>query len=464
MAGQISDRGERKKVEGLRLRHSGTICLLRGDLETASFAFDELLEKQRSEPETEQGQRVQSIHLYKRARVYAEKVRTWLPIILWHHCRPTPNCSDSQSHMLKDNGEPRREELIGWLTAGEHLLHAASQTLGRLRQGDRKWFPAVDFCIADIELLRARLASLEAEPSQIRSMLDRTEDLIRLVAARLPSSETAGAGGRPLDIETGLESIECQRQVAEGTSCSHSGFVSEIQKEFAGTKHKPEHQLWDSYEVNPYKLSRKDYERMYNLWKLSESLSPIGEHRTTILEIAARTYRQGASRLYGYGMSQSACGLHHIALACFAESSANLQELLEATVCLAGNDRRPIYEVLDRIAIESLLPTVDLGDHFFTIPTKVVCRLVGDHEMYGTVVATGGQPVKRPQPQPGDRNSLVTSARKLAISVTLWAKQVNWDELRGKARISQTMGEQHVLRSQRRVLELEAWLLTFVTY
>lgn len=460
---QIIDVGERRKIEGIRRRHFGTICLLRGDLEKAGRVFNELYSDPIMADEMERIDRVRTIILYKQARVHVEMARPWIPTILRNAAdghAPTVNVQ------FPSDVVPAREKVLGWLTEAEKLLNLARQTLGRLQQGDRKWFPAIDLCVADSQLLRARLSAEGYAQTKTKELLNHIRHIVNLVEARLPNSGAGAPEGRTLDIQILLESINWQDQIENGTAHTSSGFFTALQWEYdASLKMKAEHECWDIPDSNPYKQSRKDYERMYNLWRMAESShsSQTDHQRNSIRNSAARVYRNGTSRLYKHGMIESAHAMHRLALACFAESSVGLQELLEASICLFSDDEKSISYVLDRIAIQFFWHATKPSDSFFTIPTKVVCRLIGDYRLYWDVVCKLDQPVERAQVQAGRSSLLVGYAQKLAWWSAKWSTNAKWDELRRKANLSPTVGDEKVADLYRKTTNMATWLHNFMT-
>jgi hypothetical protein len=469
-------------VEGLALRHRGTIQLLRGRLypdrhgdKTAGEYFEEWAEIVQKAP-PDQRTRLVSIASFKQARVMLERLREWEgPVTarrLQHGSHPgITNALD---------GAPSDGVMADWLREATARLVEAKAGFRKRDQGDHKWFPAIELWLAEAHLQERRLRLAPLEPADEGPSLD---DVARRVEAASRQSSARSSQARQMEIEMLGRSIAWQRQIEDERALSRDGFVRALMGEFqvgdddSFAVSDGEIASWSPPSDNPYKRSRADYERMYYLWRalpasrprveLSNRSGGMPPSREEIIETAARAYRRATSMLYGSGMAASAHALHRLALVAFAGRRVGLQELLEAAACLRRT--ADVHRVLDTIAIEALERPpafTSARDEFFVLPTKVICRLLGADAMYRSIAASGELPAALPVVLRERDPAVVQIAKELALDCDRWiARRTDgdWDASCQRARVGVTDQKARRDAVERHVRALAGWLRQFLT-
>ncbi len=448
---RMDDQG-RRLMEGLELRHRGTIALLQGNVDEAKTSFARFA----SHISEQEDKRLHSIALYKQARALLEKVRIYESPMQWALGVGKKNAS---LYDLVTRGVPKPEDVTDWLNQAKECITKAWQGLAT----DRKWFPAVDICDVDAQLLELRLNAVasQADGSHAMATLQR---LVERIKQRIPGRNETSA--RSMELGILMNSVKCQDQLMQTDNLSdEDNFQSLIDRYSYETP-----QDWDTKTSNPYKHSRDHYECMYYLWRIIAGYpsTEVSATQKRTLEAAAQAYRKGTTLLYRHNMVMSAHALHRLALACFADYSLGLQELLEATVCLFPDSSESVEMVLRRIAIESVEAIQgsqnDDEDRFFTIPTKIICRLLGDHDLYFEIVNKRNQPTRIAHESHSPE--LIEVAKKLAVRCLVWIPKKDsgyWEEnVVLKKNLSPGQANQFEKWAERKVDALRAWLSEFL--
>lgn len=471
---QIPLTGEAKETaQGLALRHLGTILFLKGvlhdsrqDVRTAEsvFAEFETIAKVASRDNT----RLLAIAAFKQARVLIERAREWEASV---------------------KADPRGlGEVQGWLATAIERLQRAKSLLSRRDRAERKWLPAVALGLAEAFLIRWRM--LDVIPTD--STLSAAKEIADLAATRQRA--------RAMEIQMLRQALEWQASVDSSTARGSDGFVKPLLD--AGTlSPEAEVESWRTPD-NPYKHSRVAYERMYYLWRgcpsdsSADGISTAEISWKSVALAMAAEYRRGTSLLYGSGMLHATKALHRLALECFAKQGLGQQERLEAVAYLnsrygsdwtldpgpsgIGTSVPTIVNVLDEIAVDALRvfgrsQTPRPVDVFFTIPAKVVCRLMGDDELYAEInniaraetgtdrQSSGFQPTRLPRAPNGRDSDVARLARNLALWVDRWHQSLTdarWGEL--SSMTDDVRSSKRVRYAKELTAHMGAWITRFL--
>jgi hypothetical protein len=462
----------RRKLEGLQFRHRGTVHLLRGDLNAAADLFE------RFEIRADGAAHLTAIARYKRARVLLERVREWEPKLHWD---AQAAASSSADHPSAADGVwgavvPARPDVLQWLKDARALLDDAWNLLRQADQGDRKWFPAIELWKAYAELVSLRLGVAPETVDGAGLAVADGGKAIERIERRLPSKDFARPQARALEVQTLSDSHAWQSEMDRPTVPGHAAFVDPLLAAYRDER-EISRRSSSAAAANAYKRSWREYERMHYLWCAARRFGPmeIGEPSATlelknsIYEAAARAYRSGTSLLYGRGLARAAYGLHRLAVACFADRADCLQERLEAAVWL-DTPKAPsgtIDRLMRQIAVEALrLDGSRAGEHddrFFTVPTKVICRLLGADTAYFEVATSQAQPSKAIEIAPGRDPLVLERARGLALECHAWLRdRADWDRL-----LHETPGltvgiEGPLTRVRASAAALQSWLRDFL--
>jgi hypothetical protein len=469
MTTRMSAKG-RGLIEGLVLRHQGTIEFMRGELDRAEEYFC-TLEKAVSSSTAEDRGRLTAIAQYKRARVLQERIREWEPVLCLS--MSSPQSAEERDFIagLKHLKEPPPDiaTMTQWSKEVDELLRHARTALRQRDQGDRKWFPAIDIARRYASLLNRRLINFGSSHGNPD---DTDADSLPRTAGDGPqfSASAHQPAGRRFELEVLAHSYDLQTAFERR---QEAALLSSV--EIAHVDLGDECRGWDSDSPFAYKRSWAEYEGMYYLWRsarlerLGGSTLPLADRvrEETAYAAAARSYRLGTSLLYARGMDKAARSLHYLVLVCFADRQDGLQERLEATVALFADtdDRQALVKrMIDQIAREALAHaavTTDQRDLFFTIPTKVICRFVGAHDRYRQVVKDGAQPDARVVVAL-DRALLLGLAKELAVECMLWYRSSpDWRQLAREALVPEGDIERCVSRVQKHAAALHDWLHSF---
>lgn len=458
------------RLKGITLRHRGTLQLLRGNLtgdgDSADSLFKEF-EAGATKAHLEDSKRIESIAKYKRARVLLEVVREYEAPLRWQRSSEAPT-EFRELNQLALEGVPPENDVFRQLKDARAMLADAWSLLSQSERGDRKWFPAIELGDADARLIARRIGLDEERPTEFET--ERIEHRLDQVERRLPPERPEARG---MEISALKLSLEWEKEL-EQSDAEIPPYAVSLREQFADAEAKRDQRSAADLQPlddgsNPYKRSRGDYEAMYYLWRAIEKAPSElirGKQiasRDNLTEAAAYAYRRGTTTLYAHGMARSASALHRLALVCFANWRLGLQERLEAATCLGLDPEKSVCLILDRIALEALQSEPTATDRFFTIPTKVICRLYGAHRLYAEVAKEGRQPAGLPPKLPDWDQSLATLAKMLAINCRDWCVNVNWARLSDLAQLAEPSGSSRRSTNEERARKLERWLKQLLT-
>lgn len=445
-------------IRGLELRHRGTIELLRGNLDEADRAFSAFAANS-AETASERA-RVEAIASYRRAQVLLERSRQWEAAVRWRGSTAAYVFgTDVYQEIL--GAVPSLATIVAWLEEAGELLDRAWWQLRQRNLGDLKWLSAIELCRADAWLIQRRLMRGETDTS--------IESTVEMMGSLKGRAQLDRSEARGLDLGMLENSLNWQRELEQPAAETLPMFATRLLDDYrVGASE--EVRQWIA-RTNPHKQSEVEYQRMYYLWRVISVVPRSAASHSDLVEAAARAYRRGTSRLYAHGMARSAHALHRLAVVCFGDQQVGLQELLEAATCLAAERTDPggvpnVGSVLRLLTIEAVRNAAPASaeDRFFTIPTKIICRFVGDHSMYLSVVANARQPDGLPVARASlQREELRVLARGFAMACRDWFANPDWGEICRKAQIHDSELGWRIDWARQHAFKLTSWLTRFVT-